>query len=216
MVIGTKIIQKKLGGSIMIRCRSAPGSPRSDYHEYKPLLRKDFNYSCAYCDVHEGESRGFLFTIDHFRPQEKFENLKNEYSNLYWACSKCNRNKWHDWPSDDPVKDGVGYLDPCIFDYDKLFKVDDSTFEVKGTISAANYMVVRLKLNRPFLLMVRSERKRRSEELENYSILLKMLEEKLKVGDGDPIVLNFQMDSVRQWIAVIEKEIRDSRTPLPD
>jgi len=58
-----------------------------DYTKYKPYLRQDFNYRCAYCTIHEGEFGGLRnFVVEHFRPRWKFSELECEYTNLYYAC----------------------------------------------------------------------------------------------------------------------------------
>jgi len=42
----------------------------SDYRRYKPILREDFRYCCAYCGSHESLFGALRhMTIDHFRPK---------------------------------------------------------------------------------------------------------------------------------------------------
>jgi hypothetical protein len=139
-----------------------------DYKQYKPYLREDFSYACVYCAVHENELGGpRIFGVEHFRPknnpaQPEFRALVTVYYNLMYACSVCNSFKREDWPSDDPINEGKGYIDPCEHDYDDHF-VQTSDFQVKGLSPVADYMIERLHLNRRQLQKLREIRKREEE-----------------------------------------------------
>lgn len=64
----------------------------SDYTSYKPWLRDDFLFRCAYCltrerwrpDGQEG------FSVDHFNAQSLFPQWRGDYNNLFYACCSCN------------------------------------------------------------------------------------------------------------------------------
>ena len=85
-----------------------------DYRQYRPFLRRDFRYVCAYCERTESVLGGEeFFEIDHFRPVEKFPEHETHYPNLYYACGKCNRHKGGTWPSDDLIQKGFHFADPC-------------------------------------------------------------------------------------------------------
>jgi 5-methylcytosine-specific restriction endonuclease McrA len=61
------------------------------YQKYKPYLRIDFNYRCAYCTMHEAEGGGSKkFHIDHYLPKSLFPAKQSEYVNLLYACMQCN------------------------------------------------------------------------------------------------------------------------------
>lgn len=78
---------------------------RANYNAYKTFLAEDFNHRCGYTDCSDywfGGKR--TFQIDHFKPESKYPELKNEYSNLVYCCSYVNRAKWDD--------DNPNYLDP--------------------------------------------------------------------------------------------------------
>ena len=122
----------------------------SNYTSYKPHLRSDFGRRCGYCndtDALCGGVRGFH--IDHFRPQAPFSHLKNEYSNLVYACPYCNGSKSNDWPSGDEniavLSDGSGYLDPCNIDFDQHFERYDHG-HIRPKTPVAKYMYKKLKL----------------------------------------------------------------------
>ncbi|MGC4043643.1 MAG: hypothetical protein QM758_07535 [Armatimonas sp.] len=94
----------------------------ADYTRYRPFLRQDFQYRCAYCLTHEfylGGEAGC--TIDHHRPQHGLfarPDLVNVYENLYWCCHECNQNKGDTWPTPDELAEGRRFLDPCLTEDD--------------------------------------------------------------------------------------------------
>src|SRR4051794_29805210 len=96
-----------------LRRDPAPG-PYTDYKKYKPFLREDFWYQCAYCNISEGYRKGTeVFGVDHFRPQKGFPELSAVYSNLYYCCAGCNSNKGSRFPDEHLQKAGIHYVDPC-------------------------------------------------------------------------------------------------------
>src|SRR5262249_34904582 len=118
------------------------------YQQYKRYLREDFLYACVYCTVHENEFGGHRhFHVDHYRPKTLFPELLTVYSNLIYSCGVCNSFKLDDWPSDDPLTHGRGYIDPCEHDYQEHFREKGEGI-VEGISSAAIYMIERLHLNR--------------------------------------------------------------------
>ena len=55
----------------------------------KKFLSKDFKKRCAYCKTREGDLAGpESIEKDHFFPLAK--GGKDNYENLYYACSSCN------------------------------------------------------------------------------------------------------------------------------
>jgi hypothetical protein len=101
----------------MIFHRSVPPRRYRDYTRYRLLLRRDFQYRCAYCLTHERYLGGEAgCTIDHHRPQQgpyARPDLESDYTNLYWTCRECNDNKADTWPSSAEEARGMQFLDPC-------------------------------------------------------------------------------------------------------
>jgi hypothetical protein len=134
--------------------RRSPDVPAlNDYRAYRdPYLRPDFQYRCAYCLTHE-----FYFLqgdggeVDHHRPLNAsghdFSHLRNVYSNLYWTCGQCNREKGNLWPSDAEYAQGHRFLDPCVQDHD-----DHWDTLADGTVSAktdtGRYTIRYIRLDR--------------------------------------------------------------------
>lgn len=120
-----------------------------NYRSYKQYLSEDFNNRCGYCDDFDGWIGGeSTYHIDHFAPKIKFSYLENEYNNLVYACSFCNRFKSDDWPSNDHtlnVVDGIGYIDPCDRKYDAYFN-RDVYGNIVPTNDIAKYMHQKLQL----------------------------------------------------------------------
>lgn len=147
------------------------------YQSYKPYLREDFLYRCVYCSIHENEFGGPRnFTVEHFRPQKSFAHLINDYQNLLYGCNVCNPFKGHDWPSDHPLQDGVGYIDPCEYDYDDHFCLHG--FQIEGLTPVAKYMVERLHLNRQQLVKIRAKR---FDERADHLTIIQALHEQLNL-----------------------------------
>lgn len=111
----------------------------SDYHAYKPYLEVDFCKKCGYTGCSQmwfGGKR--TFQIDHLKPESKYPDLINVYSNLVYCCSYVNRAKWDD--------DSPNYIDPCDETYDDHFERDGNGFIV-GKTRQGKYMVKHMHLD---------------------------------------------------------------------
>lgn len=91
----------------------------SDYRKFKPHLRKEFDGKCIYCrkptlPTDDPSS----FHVEHYRPKSKFPMLKCEYTNLYYSCASCNRNKGTFW--DDKLR----VANPCDYIMSHHLKFD--------------------------------------------------------------------------------------------
>jgi hypothetical protein len=101
----------------MLFVRSIPEHCYRRYTAYRPLLRHDFQFRCAYCltlETHIGGEANFA--IDHYRPRRgRFArpDLEAVYSNLYWVCRECNENKGDWWTTPEQEAAGIRWLDPC-------------------------------------------------------------------------------------------------------
>lgn len=138
--------------------RTYSGIPKPRYQDYHNELREDFNHRCAYTDCSDSWWQDG-FHVDHFAPKSprivdltkkaKFEALKNDYSNLVYACPQVNRAKSDDWPSDDPAITELaskGYLDPCNNDFNDYFERTDSGGIVPKDHPISRYMWEKLQL----------------------------------------------------------------------
>lgn len=66
----------------------------SAYSRFRPWLRDEFDFRCAYCLNREqwGVLKG-SFDLDHFIPREIDPSLELVYDNLVYACHRCNLTK---------------------------------------------------------------------------------------------------------------------------
>lgn len=91
----------------------------TDYESYRPWLRDEFIFRCVYClNREKWHSDDVAFNIDHFLPVVIAPELECDYTNLVYACSRCNRAK----------SDIVGIADPCTIAYGDCLKVKPCGF----------------------------------------------------------------------------------------
>jgi hypothetical protein len=67
----------------------------TNYTAFKPWLRDEFSFRCVYCLFRErwypdGQAS---FSVDHLTPQIQSPELICEYTNLVYACRRCNALK---------------------------------------------------------------------------------------------------------------------------
>ena len=62
------------------------------YERFKPWLRDEFCFRCVYCLERElwYPDRTASFSVDHVEPQSRATALVCEYTNLVYACTRCN------------------------------------------------------------------------------------------------------------------------------
>lgn len=69
----------------------------ASYKSYDQWLRDEFTFRCVYCLEREMwyPNRGAAFAVEHILPkgEPQYEHLENEYTNLLYACSRCNSLK---------------------------------------------------------------------------------------------------------------------------
>lgn len=128
--------------------------PGKKYPEYKKQLRRDFLFSCAYCTMTEAEAQAIRFTIDHYDPQSARPDLRDEYSNLMYACDQCNTLK-------GPRR--------AISEDKRFFRVDQDIRkehfdingdQIEGLTEIGRFTAAAVDLNRPTLMHIRELRRR--------------------------------------------------------
>ena len=129
------------------------------YVDWKQIIADEGQHQCVYCAIHDATFGGVRnFHVEHYRPKSnpQFAALINDIANLFYACPICNTFKSNDWPS-EPLDDHStdAYPNPATVDYCDLFDVDDAGGIIQGKYRAARYLVERLYLNRPQLIMER-------------------------------------------------------------
>jgi hypothetical protein len=91
-------------------------------------------------------------TVDHFRPECRYPELRLSWSNLYYACAVCNGHYKKDHPTAAEEAEGKRFVDPCAEDPDDHFRLvyapdARDLYRVRALSPAAEYVVFRLKLN---------------------------------------------------------------------
>ena len=128
------------------------------YPKYKPYLRRDFLYSCAYCTICEGEAEAIRFTIDHYEPQTAREDLINDYSNLLYCCDDCNILKGDRSPPDSARADGYRFFRPDKDVRNEHFKITGQ--RVESNSNTGYFTIEYLDLNRLSLRRLREMREK--------------------------------------------------------
>jgi hypothetical protein len=129
------------------------------YETYKPWLRDEFVFRCAYCLVRERwyPNGPASFSVDHFVAQVIAPDRALDYDNLVYACVGCNSAK-----RDKTV------LDPCHEPMSRHLQVnDDGTIEAL-TPEGAEHIDV-LRLDDPQLTAFRGRMLRTLERLQSLS-----------------------------------------------
>lgn len=144
----------------------------------KEYLRNDFSHECAYCKLQEkevGVIDANYFEVDHFRPQSENEPSFNPhlYSNLYYACEKCNNEKSDTWSEllFDPCKDIIfsGENPPITEGYN-----EDTLFKYIPQNDRAKYYIDTFKLNSRHQVRIR---KRRVNKQNNIHVIDALIDE---------------------------------------
>lgn len=149
------------------RTTPAPLLPAGkDYAFFRPEVRADFERCCAHCLRHEdwgGTTEHY--ELDHFRPQKPFDNLINDFLNLYYACHRCNQRKSNTWPREQEQRTGKYIVDLCRDDFNTHYNfLPDGTLEL--LTEAAKYTEKKLKLNSPELVRQRANILREGYEID--------------------------------------------------
>lgn len=174
--------------------KSASAQPTSGtYRDWKSQIREEGRRQCVYCSVLEGRFGGERnFHVEHYRPKSQFKSLTNDIRNLFYVCAICNAFKGSDWPA-EPAADHMkhSYPDPSLVDYAEILSVDDRHM-VRSSVPAGRYVIERIYLNRPQLVMARSA----DGLLDRISILT---DELLKVlPNADPAAVRLAADCIKQ------------------
>lgn len=136
--------------------KKAAAVPAFNYDAWKELLSEEGHRQCVYCSLDENTGGGIkFFEIEHYKPESKFKALARDYDNLFYSCAICNGFKSNDWKEGDATDlNLVIYPKPSVTDYSVLFETKDNGL-VTGKHTASKYLVTRLYLNRPQLIIYR-------------------------------------------------------------
>jgi hypothetical protein len=115
-----------------------------NYQKYKPWLRDEFTFRCVYCLERElwYPDRHASFSADHVEPQKDAPSRVCDYTNLVYACTRCNSYKRR-----------VRLMDPTVVAFGMHLRVDEHTgivhaLQLDGKPSPEGELIIRqLHLN---------------------------------------------------------------------
>jgi hypothetical protein len=118
-----------------------------DYRSFKPWLRDEFAFRCFYCLHREQwcQDGDADFGVDHVRPKSSHPDIENEYTNLVYACCRCNSFK-----GDQDLD-----IDLTTISLASLLRVDlEGRIHAKDAkggnhLSTGEFLIEALQLNRP-------------------------------------------------------------------
>jgi hypothetical protein len=122
------------------------------HHLNKQALKEASSDKCMYC---ESKISHIDFAhVEHFKPkaEDKFPELEFEWTNLGYACPKCNNNK------SDKFHNGSPYIDPYSEEPSEYFLAHGTWLFVKQGCERADLSIRDIGLNRPELLEKRLEK----------------------------------------------------------
>lgn len=178
-----------------------------DHREYRPFLRKDFQRRCAYCDRTEGYLGGQeAFEIDHFKPRQKFPELRSKYANLYYACRRCNLNKSSIWPSEDRAKHGYVFADPCVEDPYLVHLQEKPDGTLDELTPCGDFTNGHIRLDRPELCEWRRQRRQARIDLPKWESFEDTLLHALDVARsvGERVEIEQKINMLRGLISELQ------------
>ena len=193
-----------------------------NYKSYKKWLREDFEYRCCYCSIHENDYGGYWhFHVDHYRPKGLpcFAHLITDYSNLLYSCDQCNVLKGDIWPSDNPLVDGCGWLDPCEHDLRKhyYYAYENGDFRLITVTIVGRWMARVLGLDQlPRMTLRRDLVEDERVDLELYDTLGKLLEhsqKKYEERSTDEQLVEINL--IQQALSKLRNRIEKKYEPKP-
>lgn len=156
-----------------IKGRSEKPPKFNDYTKYKPYLRREFNHECVFCASREPEIGGTRnFHVDHYKPQSRFRDLENVYSNLLYSCGGCNCYKGNYWPDAFQRILRNVILNPFLHKFEKHLNMSEPTWI--GLTKCGRWNVDKLRLSSPIQVI-------RREDRQNISRTISLLEKQIEV-----------------------------------
>lgn len=135
---------------------------QSHYAFYKPCLRWEFGFSCAFCLLHErdlmlgGISGWAVMQIEHAVPRSQHPFQRDAYSNCFYICERCNKHRGALPNQDD---EGNALLDPCATSWSRRFELIDDHLRPKPGDGDAEYTWESYNLDDPVKVGLRKRRR---------------------------------------------------------
>lgn len=182
---------------------------RDGYRNAESYLRRDFDFRCAYCGVHEQVMGGpQAFCIDHFKPRSRGGSV-NEYTNLYWVCIPCNMIKHDKWPTSEQLSCGYRFADPCREQDSGTHFVESDDGLLHALTPCGEYYISTLRLNRAWLQHQRRTRIHKWSRLKEVYQLQEELEQSIgnRLEDDTTQIMLELFSFLSQEIEVLRDEL---------
>ncbi len=188
---------------------------KGTYTDWKDQLADEGYNQCVYCAIHEGGFGRRNYHVEHYRPKSctEFKHLENDITNLFFACCICNSFKSDFWEDPSDKLDNSAFPDPSKINYSLLFELL-SDAKLRGKNVAGSFLVEKLNLNRPQLMVERklvSLLDRMETGIQSVSKLKKALIEKVKeTGEERALELLSKLVDSYGSLNLAQLEIRKS------
>jgi len=153
--VGLPQSQSAEGSALVVRSAVPADKP---YKEYRPFLRRDFLFSCAYCTMSEAEAQAIRMTIDHYEPRSSRPDLENVYENLMYACDECNLRKGDRCPPSSARANGHRFFRPDSDRRSDHFVANGIRLDPRTSVGS--FSIEAIDLNRMSLRRLREIRER--------------------------------------------------------
>ncbi|MCX2485071.1 HNH endonuclease [Pedobacter sp. MR2016-24] len=180
------------------------------YSDWKEELSFEAKGQCVYCAINNRSFGGVRnFHVEHYKPKSlpAFIALEHDYSNLYYACSICNCFKGNAWPNDpDENFNNNSFPDPSKVDYSEIFFVE-SDYKLKSDFVAGKYIIQRIFLNRPQLVLERRKNKLTEELKKQFEITRDTLYQFSLKDPSNPLIKVFLNVIETSFLLIEESKI---------
>lgn len=184
-----------------------------DYKKYKPKLREEFSFACAYCETREAELGGSQsFHIDHYKPKNKFPKLSCKYDNLIYACRNCNQYKGSFWPSKIQILLGESIFNPRPLGVIKKH-IDPSEHKWVGITNNGKWSIKKLRLDSSILIKRRENRSLLENAIKRLEIINSQNQQNLITAEQEEVEETV-IDQIKLEMTQLEKEINAIRYQL--
>jgi hypothetical protein len=191
--------------------RTQKPSKQSNYRDYKPWLRLEFNHSCSFCEQWETECGGaHNFAVEHYRPKNIFKTLKTVYRNLFYACPRCNTHKGQYWPTRSQSSKHEYILNVCDHDADDEIDKRDSNWV--GLKPVGKWNIIKLRLSSRVKINRRKDRLAAKRLLDEAEQRLKNARKLLKeaiIKKNSPVKIQTQRSimTIQEDIAFLNRRL---------
>jgi hypothetical protein len=176
--------------------------------DVKMHLRAEGGLRCVYCSVNESVMGGYqFFWVEHHKPQSVAPELENDLGNLFYSCQICNRFKSNDWPNEPDLSlELCCYPNPSVVDYKSLFNIE-AEGKIIGSYTASKYLVERIYLNRPQLIIERRRIALQKIHMEILEETSELVEQLTAIADKESTIILGELIKLGQDFQILSTKL---------